>query len=224
MTIWKWAIIIRNNKWGRFLLTSPFLFWKEEQLIKKESTTQEWLPFEKILDNGIIVEKDAYVKIIKVLPINYSLKSNLEKEAVLNSYKLFLKTCDFNIQILIQSKKESLSKTFFILKEKSQKEKEKIRELIEKYKEFVLQKNNENKSASKNFYIIIKIDIKDSQKDNEKQINEQIAINKLSENFFKIKEALSRCGNIVYDISEKTEIVYILSSFVLLKNKEKGEW
>lgn len=135
---------------------------------------------------------------------------------------MFLKTCDFNIQILIQSKKESLSKTFLILKEKSQNEKEKIRELIEKYKEFVIQKNNENKSASKNFFIVIKIDKKDSQKDDEKQINEQIAINKLNENFFKIKEALSRCGNIVYDINEKTEIIYILSSFVLLTSKEKG--
>lgn len=135
---------------------------------------------------------------------------------------MFLKTCDFNIQILIQSKKESLSKTFLILKEKSQKEKEKIRELIEKYKEFIIQKNNENKSSSKNFYIIIKIDIKDSQKDDEKQTNESIAINKLNENFFKIKEALSRCGNIVYDINEKTEIIYILSSFVLLTSKEKG--
>ena len=35
------------------------------------------------------------------------------KEAILNSYKIFLKTCDFNIQILIQSKKENLSKHFF---------------------------------------------------------------------------------------------------------------
>lgn len=192
--------------------------------IKKEKSTKEWLPFERILDNGIIVEKDAYVKIIRVLPISYSLKSNLEKESILNSYKLFLKTCDFNIQILIQSKKESLSKTFLILKEKSQNEKNKIKEQIEKYKEYVVQKNNENKSASKNFYIIIKNDIKESQKKEENQISEQITINKLNENFFKIKETLSRCGNIVYDISDKKEIVEVLGSFILQKNKEKGEW
>ena len=49
------------------------------------------------------------------MPINYYLKSDLEKEAILNSFKLFLKTCDFNIQILIQSKKENLS----ILKQSS---------------------------------------------------------------------------------------------------------
>ena len=66
-------------------------------------STQEWLPIQKILSKGIIKLKDnSYIKIIKVIPINYNLKSELEKEAILNSYKIFLKTCNFDIQILIQ--------------------------------------------------------------------------------------------------------------------------
>ena len=65
-------------------------------------TTQEWIPINKIFENGIIkLKNNKYVKIIKVIPINFNLKSNLEKEAILNSYKIFLKTCNFNIQILI---------------------------------------------------------------------------------------------------------------------------
>ena len=72
---------------------------------------QDWLPFEKILDKGIIKLKDSsYIKILKIKPINYNLKSELEKEAILNSYKNFIKSCNFNLQILIQSKKEDLSK------------------------------------------------------------------------------------------------------------------
>ena len=51
------------------------------------------------------MENKKYVKIAKIKPINFSLKSELEKEAILNSYKLFLKTCNFNMQILIQSNK-----------------------------------------------------------------------------------------------------------------------
>ena len=78
--------------------------------MKKNISVQEWLPFDNILDDGIIKLKDErYIKIIKINPINYELKSELEKEAILNSYKIFLKTCDFNIQILIQSKKENLN-------------------------------------------------------------------------------------------------------------------
>ena len=78
---------------------------------KQIRSVQDWLPIQKILEKGIIKLKDSsYVKILKVIPINYNLKSELEKEAILNSYKIFLKTCNFDIQILIQSNKEDLSK------------------------------------------------------------------------------------------------------------------
>ena len=77
---------------------------------KQIYSIQEWLPFEKILDKGIIKMKDSsYIKIMKIIPINFNLKSNFEKDAILNSYKVFLKTYDFDIQILIQSNKEDLT-------------------------------------------------------------------------------------------------------------------
>ena len=191
---------------------------------QKIKSVQEWLPFETILENGIIISKNSYIKIIKVIPINYYLKSNLEKEAILNSYKLFLKTCDFNIQILIQSKKENLSKHFFNLKKISEKEEnKKLKPIIQKYIEFIKNKNEENKSSSKNFFIIIKYKADLS----ENNTNENIAINFLNECFFKVKESLSRCGNIVYDINSKKETEKILNSFLnpnlKKKKKEIGE-
>ena len=71
---------------------------------------KDWLPYKNIYENGIIKLKDnSYIKILKINPINYSLKSEIEKKAILNSYKVFLKTCDFNIQILIQSNKQELN-------------------------------------------------------------------------------------------------------------------
>ena len=43
-------------------------------------SVQIWLPIEKILEDGIIKMKDSsYIKILNVSPINYNLKSNLEK-------------------------------------------------------------------------------------------------------------------------------------------------
>ena len=76
----------------------------------KNNTVQQWLPFETILENGIIkLKNNSYIKILNISPINFNLKSNLEKESILNSYKIFLKTCNFDIQILIQSNKENLS-------------------------------------------------------------------------------------------------------------------
>ena len=172
------------------------------------------MPFDCVLENGIIINKNSYIKLIKIKPINYDLKSNLEKEAILNSYKLFLKTCDFNIQILIQSKKENLSKNFYNLKKYSQKENKQIQEITEKYIEFLNKKNEENKSSSKNFYIILKYEIEPNLKsEDERKIAENIAINYLNECFFKVKESLSRCGNSVFDVNSKKESENILISF-----------
>ena len=59
-------------------------------LKNKFYSVQDWLPFKRILDSGIILLKNnSYIKILKIYPINYNLKSELEKEAILNSYKIF---------------------------------------------------------------------------------------------------------------------------------------
>ena len=119
-------------------------------------SVQNWLPFEEILENGIIKMKDkTYIKILEIIPINFNLKSELEKEAILNSYKIFLKTCNFNFQILVQSRKEDLSN--HILKINSQRniENKKIKNISENYINYIKNLNLNKKSSNKNFYIII---------------------------------------------------------------------
>ena len=95
---------------------------------EKIKSVQEWLPFETILENGIIkLKKYSYIKIIEIIPINYNLKSELEKEAILNSYKIFLKTCNFNFQILIQSNRQNLEKNMSNINFQKKNEKEDIK-------------------------------------------------------------------------------------------------
>lgn len=179
--------------------------------MKKNNSIQEWIPFEKILENGIIKLKDnSYIKIIKIYPINFNLKSELEKEAILNSYKIFLKTCDFNFQILIQSKKEDLSKHISNINNQKINENKNILEYSNKYIEFIKTLNQEKKSSSKNFYIILKY------KNNDKELEEieELATEDLNDKYFKIKDCLSRCGNIILDINNKKESKKILFSFL----------
>ena len=176
------------------------------------NSTQNWLPFLKILDNGVILLKDfSYVKILKITPINYNLKSNLEKEAILNSYKLFLKTCDFDIQILIQSTKKDLSKNILNIKNKES-ENEIIKNLSKKYSDYILELNDNKKVSSKNFYILIKNPIK-NKKEKYNLENEKIIINNLNEKYFKIKECLYRCENCVEEVENKNETLEILYKF-----------
>ena len=95
---------------------------------------------EDIDKNGIIKIKDrnVFVKILKVKPINFNLKTTLEKEAILNSYKVFLKTCNFNLQILIHTNKEDISK---ITKNIKQVKNEQISIISKKYIEYTKGQN-----------------------------------------------------------------------------------
>ena len=183
------------------------IFQKKKQ---EFDSTQSWLKLEKILDNGIIKIENSYIKIIKVIPINFSLKSELEKEAILNSYKLFLKTFNVDLQILIQSKKEDISKHVSSVNFQKQKESQIIQDVSQKYIEYIMDLNKKKKSATKNFYLVL--ESKNYNKDIEDF--ETIACDELNENYLKIKDCLSRCGNIVQNINDKEEIKDILFSFL----------
>ena len=174
---------------------------------------QNWLPFDKIMKKGIIkLKNNNYIKIIKVIPINYNLKSDLEKNSILNSYKTFLKTCNFNIQIIIQSNKENLEEHIKdIEKNAKNKEKKYLKEIAQDYIENIKNINNSKKSSTKEFYIIVENEkIENEKYNNEKEIIE----NDLKEKYFKIKECLSRCGNNCIEINSKKEVTNIYTTFL----------
>ena len=102
------------------------------------------------------MKNNKYIKILKIISINYNLKSDLEKEAILNSYKIFLKTCNFNIQILIQSSKENLDKNILNIQKNIQKKENKfLKNISNEYIKYIQNMNLTKKSSSKNFYIIL---------------------------------------------------------------------
>lgn len=180
----------------------------------KEKTSQDWIPIEEILENGIIkINKNKYIKILKIIPINYNLKSDLEKSSILNSYKILLKTCNFNFQILIQSNKEDLSQHISNIQKNIKKiNNKKIEKISENYIEYINKININKKSSSKDFYIIISNENNKTKKEFIESY--EIIKNELKEKYFKIKECLSRCGNSVIEINEKKEIINIIFSFL----------
>lgn len=165
------------------------------------------------------MKNNSYIKIIEVKPINYNLKSNLEKEAILNSYKTFLKTCSFDIQIIVQSNKEDLSKNISIINNNLKPEKIKLIQIANNYIEYIKYLNQKKESSKKKFFILIKNSNIKKQIDN----NENRIINELNEKYFKIKESLIRCGNDVINIDRPEEIVEILKSFINFKNVKGDE-
>ncbi len=168
------------------------------------------------MEEGIIkLKNNNYIKVLKIKPINFNLKSNLEKESILNSYKNFLKACNFDIQILIQSKKEDLSNHFSKIKNNLEKEKNNIlNNYYDEYFYFINKLNNEKKSSSKNILLIIK------NNNIENNSSEEIIIQELNDKYFKIKDYLSRCGNNVFEI-KKEELINILFSYFNINKYQK---
>lgn len=171
------------------------------------------MPFDEIFENGIIkLKNNEYIKIIKIEPINYSLKSNFEKEAILNSFKNFLRICQFDMQIIIKSKKEDLFQHINSIKKNQEKENIKINKIINEYIKNIEKLNSENKSDSKQFYIVIKQTVEKN--------TENIYIEQINDNINKIRDNLSRCGNKVTSINSKDEIEKILYNYLYLRNEK----
>jgi hypothetical protein len=184
------------------------IFYKKERkvFIIKKNNAQEWLPFIDILQNGIIkVNELEYCKIIKVKPININLKSELEKEVILNNYKVFLQSNEINFQILIQSKRKKLENHIKYLKEAEQELY--IASLKEEYIRYLEKIKNEYNLSMKEFFIIISYF---------EEINDSISekgMKKLLNDYKKIEIGLLACGNDCEEINDKQEVKEILYSF-----------
>ena len=184
---------------------------------KIKSTAERWFPILEVDNNGSIITKEnKIIKIIEVFPINFSLKSDLEKKAILNSYKIFLKSCDFDIQIIIQSNRQDLTQNIKKIQKKIQKN-NKIKKVAEEYIQFINNVNSYRKSSSKKFYIAI---FEKIEKNKIKNVDNEAIDIRINEKYIKIKDNLSRCGNSVKLIDNKNEVIKILYSFF---NKRKNK-
>lgn len=169
---------------------------------KKINSIQEWFCIEDILENGTIITKEnSRVKILKVEPINFFLRSEMEKEVILNSYKNIFKSINFDIQIIIQSTKEDLSSNINYIKSKEISNKK----LLNQYIEYIESLNQIKKSNNKNFYLVVK------------EASEQNSIN---EKISKIQDLLERCGNRSSVVNSKEDLIKIIETFYKIRRIE----
>lgn len=160
----------------------------------EEKSFQYWTNIKEINDGNVVLNNDKKIKILKVLPINFNLKSELEQKAILNSYKLFLKNLNSEIQIIVSSKKTDVSahldKVFQITKENPQ-----ILEMSKDYIDLVNSLVEQKGTITKDFYIVLPFS------------------NNINNDVLKITESLMLCGNDVEDC-KKDEIISLLKNFL----------
>lgn len=158
---------------------------------------KSWFPIKSINEGIIENKKGEYLKILEVLPVNFELKSYEEKESILYSYKTFLKTCNFDIQILVKSKKNDLEDHISsILKNVESENLPALRLLGDEYIKMVNENTLKNTITRKFFLVFF------AETNGNKKITRDMAITDLKEKTSKIKLALEKCGNEVVDLAE----------------------
>ena len=99
-------------------------------------------------------DKSKKVAILKVEPINYSIKPEDEKKAIIYAFQKFLNSLDFPIQIIMNTGTLNLDEYFNEVEKKVQNEKL-FKEIYVEYKEFMQKIISEDSILDRNFYIVI---------------------------------------------------------------------
>jgi hypothetical protein len=122
----------------------------------KARATQEFVPIEEVRD-GIITMKDGSMRaIIFVSSLNFSLKGEDEKTAIILQFQDFLNSLDFSIQIFIESRRLDIRPYLALL---DGQRKNQINDLmkiqIEEYIQFIKSFTESTNIMKKDFFIVV---------------------------------------------------------------------
>jgi len=121
-----------------------------------KGSTQQFVPVREVRD-GVLILKDGGMRaILLASSMNFALKSEEERNAVLFQFQDFLNSLDFSIEIVIQSRKLDIRPYIALLESR---EKEQVNELMriqtKEYIEFIKSFTESTNIMTKNFFIVI---------------------------------------------------------------------
>lgn len=122
----------------------------------KARASQEFVPISDIKD-GIITLKDGSLRaVLMASSLNFSLKSDDERTAILYQFQDFLNSLDFSVQISIQSRKLDIRPYVALLEER---EKNQVNDLmkiqVQEYIGFIKNFTESHNIMTKHFFIIV---------------------------------------------------------------------
>lgn len=177
----------------------------------KARATQEFVPIEEVRD-GVIVMKDGGMRaIILANSLNFSLKSEDEKTAILLQFQDFLNSLDFSVQIYVQSRRLDIRPYLALLEEQRKNQMNDLMKIqIEEYIAFIRNFTESTNIMKKSFFIVVpyspaalqgKTNIRDSllpgkQKVSsaEKEVSFEENRTQLEQRLSVVEQGLIRCG------------------------------
>ncbi len=132
----------------------PFFVLEVKRMKKKEyKNIKDWIPIKNIRDDTIYLKNNTAVKLFKINPINFHLKTDTEKIITLEKYKRFLKAYSYDVQIIIQTDRVDIEKHLMAMEDFKNKEPElspMVSDYIEHLQSILLKKEN----VSRKFYLV----------------------------------------------------------------------
>lgn len=121
--------------------------------------TQEFVPIKEVRD-GIVILRDGSMRgIVLASSLNFSLKSEEERNAIISQFQDFLNSLDFAIQICVESRRLDIRPYIALLE---QRYKEQINELMKiqtrEYIDFVKKFTETTNIMTKSFFIVVSYD------------------------------------------------------------------
>jgi hypothetical protein len=125
----------------------------------KTNATQTFVPIKDVRDSVVILEDGNMRGILMASSLNFSLKSEDEKQAILLQFQDFLNSLDFSVQIFAQSRRLDIRPYIALLQERY---KEQVNDLMkiqtEQYINFIKSFTESASIMTKSFFIVIPYD------------------------------------------------------------------
>lgn len=120
------------------------------------NATQEFVPIKEVRD-GIVILKDGGMRsILLCSSLNFALKSEDERNAILLQFQDFLNSLDFSIEILVQSRKLDIRPYLALLEEReTQQENNLLKIQVREYIEFIKNFTESTNIMTKHFFIVV---------------------------------------------------------------------
>lgn len=126
---------------------------------KPGSATQRYLDIAEIKEDTVILRDGTIRAVLLCSSINFDLKSEEERQAIIQAYMRFLNALDFPVQIVIQSRKLNIDPYLLRLRENERGlSNELLKTQIRDYIGFVSELVTLGDIMSKKFYIVIPFD------------------------------------------------------------------
>ncbi len=123
---------------------------------KNAANTQDLVEIENIRQSTVILKDGSLRQVVMVGGINFYLKSEEEQNLITQAYQNFLNSLNFQIQIVVHSRKINIERYLRNLDERKTKEQSALlQDQISEYQEFIRRFVSDNAIMSKTFFVVV---------------------------------------------------------------------